>query len=322
VKNLFKAIIAIFSALIVAVVVFFVWASSANYSSDDYVQLIEYNYSNEDDSDSIFSVITYNIGYLSGMTNNLPVPKPKSLFNNNLKRVYREFENLEADIICLQEVDFHSKRSYYINQQEELHKLGYNFAFQAANWDKKYLPFPYFPVSLQFGEVYSGQSILSKYQLIDIERIVLERGTSNPFYRDAFYLDRLAQVAKVLVSGDTIVLINVHLEAFDAANRTKQTRTIANLYNNYKDDFPVLLVGDFNSDESRREASIKILLAIPGLKSAGHELGNTFSSQNPVARLDYIFYNEEFIEMRNAEILTSIGEASDHLPVLMEFKLK
>ena len=321
-NKLLKYSLTFCAILIVTSAAFYFWASSANHSQEEYAQLIENDFPLSDDEDSIITIITYNIGYLSGMTNNLPVPKPQALFDENLLSVYSEFEKFNADIIGLQEIDFHSKRSFYINQQEELQKIGYNHVFQTVNWDKKYLPFPYYPLSVHYGEIYSGQSILSKYPLVDINRIVLERAANNPFYRDAFYLDRLAQVSKLLIGGDTVLLINVHLEAFDAATRTNQTRNIAKLYNKYKDSFPVLLVGDFNSDEGRKDASIRILLEIPGIKSAGHDLGKTFPSTNPKVRLDYIFYNEEFIELKSAAVLTSFGEASDHLPVLMEFKLK
>lgn len=321
-RKLIKYTLSVFVILIVTSAVFFFWASATNHSTEDYSKLIEYNYPDVVDNDSVYSIITYNLGYLSGMTNNLPVPRPSALFNENLLRVYNELEKLNAHIVCLQEIDFHSKRSHYINQQEELQKLGFNSVFQAVNWDKKYLPFPYYPPSLHFGEVYSGQSILSKYPLKDIERIVLERVADSPFYLDAFYLDRVAQVSKILIEGKTVVLINVHLEAFDFVTRTIQTKHIAKLYDAYKDSFPVILAGDFNSDAEHIDASINVILDIPGIKSAGHKLGKTFSSRNPVARLDYIFYNEEFIELKSAAVLNSFGEASDHLPVLMQFKLR
>ena len=58
------------------------------------------------------------------------------------------------------------------------------------------MPFPYGLPSVNFGKVVSGQSILSKYSLSDYSRIVLERVEDNPFYRDAFYLDRLVQVVQ------------------------------------------------------------------------------------------------------------------------------
>ena len=49
---------------------------------------------------------------------------------------------------------------------------------------------------------------------------------------------------------------------------------------------------------------------------------NTFSSASPTERLDYIFYNKKFINEIDAEILTQFDLASDHLPLLMKFKLK
>ncbi|RLD24593.1 MAG: endonuclease/exonuclease/phosphatase [Bacteroidetes bacterium] len=324
-KNLFKYVILSLAFLIVAMLTFYFWASSTNHPEEDYSKLITNDYPENIDTDSVHSLITYNIGYLSGMTNNRAVEKSEKLFDDNLTRVYSQFEKYNADIICFQEIDYHSKRSYYVNQQDELQELGYNYIFQAVNWDVNYLPFPYYPLSAHHGEIYSGQSIFSKYSLVNPERIILERVASNPFYRDAFYLDRLAQVVKTTINNKTIVLINLHLEAFDKATRTKQVRYIAEIYNRYKDLFPVLMAGDFNSDIEFDKAAIKTILEIPGIASAHFNEDNkekTFPSVNPQVRLDYIFYNTMFIEPLNSEILTSFGESSDHLPVLFEFKLK
>lgn len=308
-----------------AALTFYYWASSTNHPKEDYSQLIENKYPKPIGNDSVFSLITYNIGYLSGMTNNRAVAKTKDLFKYNLKRVYNQFEEYNADFIYFQEIDYHSNRSYYVNQQDELQKLGYNHIFQAVNWDVNYLPFPYFPPSAHHGEIYSGQSIFSKYLLTEPERIVLERVADSPFYRDAFYLDRIAQVSKTKINGKTMVLINLHLEAFDQATRHKQTEFIVELYNKYKDQFPVLLAGDFNSDIAFEDAAINKILGIPGIGSAHFNDKNeakTYPSANPQARLDYVFFNKKFIKMINSEILSSFGESSDHLPVLLEFKLK
>ena len=308
--------------IVLTSVAFYFWASSANHSPADYSQLIESDYPAVADEDSVYSIITYNIGYLSGMTNNLAIPRTKGFFDENLAKVYGEFEKINADIICFQEIDFHSQRSYFVNQQEELQKIGFKYIFQAVNWDVNYLPFPYYPPSAHFGEVYSGQSIFSKYQLTDTERIVLERVADSPFYRDAFYLDRLAQIAKTTIDGKTVVLINVHFEAFDTPTRIKHAQQIVQLYNLYKDEYPVLMVGDFNSDADYDNAAVKLIIEIPGIKSAGRNKGKTFPSTNPEVQIDYIFYNEKFIELKRAAVLTSFGDASDHLPVIMEFKLR
>ena len=321
-RKLFKFTLFVFILLILAIVVFYFWASSSHHSENEYHQLIENNYSDSNDTDSVYTIITYNLGYLSGMTNNLPVPKSKTLFDENLKRVYNEFEKINADIICFQEIDYYSKRSFFVNQQKELQILGYNYIFQAVNWDINYLPFPYFPPSAHHGRIYSGQSIFSKYPLKEPERIVLEQVANSPFYRDAFYIDRLAQVSKTTIGGKTVVLINVHLEAYDKVTRINQTRFIAKLFNEYKNTFPVLLAGDFNSDIDDDNAAINIIMDIPGIRSASHNEDKTYPSNQPNKRIDYIFYNELFLELKEAEILTSFGQSSDHLPLMMKFKLK
>jgi len=322
IQRLIKGTAYFIATCLIGVIGFYYWASSAKYPEEDYSKLIVNNYTQQLDKDSIYSIITYNIGYLSGMTNNLPVAKTKDLFDANLIRVYREFEKIDADLICFQEIDYGSKRSYYVNQQNELQQLGYNYIFQAVNWDINYLPFPYFPPSAHHGRVFSGQSIFSKHLLIDNERIVLDRVEDSPFYREAFYLERLAQVSKTILEGKTIVVINVHLEAFDQPTRINHAKQIIKLYNRYQDKYPVLLVGDFNSDKEFDNAVIKSIFSLPGIKSAVPSREKTYPSSMPNARLDYIFYNEAFIELSSAGIITSAGESSDHLPIMMEFRLK
>lgn len=322
INNFLKSLFSVITLLSIAIVTFFYWASSNNHSEDEYLQLIENNYAQRIDNDSVYSIITYNIGYLSGLTNNLPVAKSKALFEDNLTHAYQTFEALNADIICFQEIDYYAKRSYYVNQQAELQQLGYNNISQAVNWDVNYLPFPYFPPSAHHGEVYSGQSIFSKQPLFDNERIVLDRVENSPFYRDAFYLDRLAQVSKTTLGGETVVIINVHFEAWDVPTRTKQAQYISTLYKKYKDDYPVIILGDFNSDRIYTNAAVQLIIDLPGIKNAVNLDEKTYPSINPTVRIDYIFYNEKFIELRTAKILAEFGEVSDHLPIYMSFKLK
>lgn len=304
---------------------FYFWASSSNYLEKDYSQLTRNDYHCSIDEDSVYSIITYNIGYLSGMANNRPLPKDQALFDENLKSVKFKLQNINADILCFQEIDYNSHRSFYVNQENEIEKLGYNHVFRAVNWDVNYLPFPGYWMPYHHGRILSGQSILSKYPLMDTERILLERVENSPFYRKAFYLERMAQVSKVNIDGRTVVLINVHLEAFDAVTRRKQTEYIIELYYKYQSTYPVLLVGDFNSDSNFTKAAIKSLLSTSGIGCASYtqeNKGKTFPSAQPTDRLDYIFYNKEFIELKDSKILTSFGQASDHLPVMMTFTLK
>ncbi len=324
-KQKLKFLFIVLAGLSFLIVGFYFWASSPNLSQIDYNETGNYEQLSEMDNDTIHSIISYNIGYLSGMTNNLPVENPESLYELNLNKVIYEFKKVNADIIAFQEIDYDSKRSYHIDQQKELSKLGYSHFGQNINWDKKYVPFPYYPISLHFGKILSGQSILSKYPILQQERIELKRNTSNPFYYDSFYIDRLAQVTKIQINDQFLILINVHLEAYDQETRKLQMQQVKTIYLKYYKNFPTILLGDFNSDISFENAGINLFLKLPdtGCAAFNAEIPeNTFSSETPTERLDYIFYNKQFIKEIEAEILTQFELASDHLPLLMKFKFK
>ena len=240
-KKLLKYFLRIFLLLIIAFAIFFYWASSPNLNEEEYSKMITNQYKNQINNDSIFSIVTYNIGYLSGMTNNLPVEKPKELFDKNLKKVLKETKIVNPDIIAFQEIDYKASRSFNVNQQNEIAKLGYNYVAEAVNWDETYVPFPYWPPSMHFGKVISGQSIISKFPLKNHKRIVLERVPDAPFYRDALYIERLAQITTVELHKQEVVLINVHLEAFDKPTRVRQFKAVLQLFDKYKNKYPTIL---------------------------------------------------------------------------------
>ena len=94
INHLIKFIISFLAIFALAALTFYYWASSTNHPQEDYSQLLENNYPETVGNDSIYSLITYNIGYLSGMTNNRAVKKTKELFDDNLTRVYRQFQSI------------------------------------------------------------------------------------------------------------------------------------------------------------------------------------------------------------------------------------
>ena len=319
-KNLVVAILSVGFLF----VIFFFWASAPTLPFESYESVGKLENAMAPQNDSTFSIVTYNIGYLSGMTNNTTAEKPKSLFDGNLELVKSQVKKVNPDIIALQEIDYKANRSHFVNQETELVNLGYPFYATAINWDERYLPFPYWPPKMHFGKVISGQSIVSKYPLKDHKREVLQRVVDAPFYRDAFYLERLAQVAKVTLNGRDVVIINVHLEAFDKPTRMNQFKEIEAICQTYKDRFPVLLLGDFNSKYRDESSGIQSLLnnAELGCAAIDTTIGNTYNSKDPHKRIDYIFYTKHSIEELEGRVLHEFGEASDHLPVHMKFRLK
>jgi len=110
-KKGIKYILSFFAILFFSVVIFFFWGSSSNLESSLYAKVSKYNASVKKDVDSIYSIVTYNVGYLSGMTNNSTLEKPESLFVNNMTALKSNLRAVNPDIIAFQEIDFESERS-------------------------------------------------------------------------------------------------------------------------------------------------------------------------------------------------------------------
>ena len=307
--------------LVLVVLVWYNWASRPNLHKGEYAKIIENDHFAPSTKDSIYSIVTYNIGYLSGMTNNV-TSLSRELFDKNLDLVKDELIKIKPHIIAFQEIDYDADRSFNINQQQELANLGYNNIAQCVNWDERYVPFPYWPPSSHFGKVISGQGVLSEYDIISQERIVLSRVADEVFFRRTMYLDRLAQVVKINIYGTDLIIINVHVEAFDKPTRLIQTKEVAEIFMKYASNYPVILLGDFNSDPKNENATVAEILklnniAVANLPKENYEL--TFTSDKPYERLDYIFYTPSTINLVSSKVLTQFGQASDHLPQEMKF---
>ncbi|MGG6241660.1 endonuclease/exonuclease/phosphatase family protein [Nodosilinea sp. AN01ver1] len=308
----------------------FVYISSPNWAGADYDNLVTYEeYPPGTPNPEQLNVVSYNIGYLSGLTNQQAVERDQTLFDANQATAIAALEALEPDILALQEIDFDAYRSFNRNQQYAVSAaLEMAFGAIAVNWDKRYVPFPYWPPSAHYKQVISGQAVLSRYPIRRNERLVLEQVPTNPFYYNALYLDRVAQVTEIDVSGQTLIVINVHLEAFDAPTRSRQTQVVRDLAEGYAKDYPVLLLGDFNSslnrDEGDEPRSIGILLDSPVLASALPTAPSsfTFPSDQPQYVLDYIFYTPATLEVVAADVVAEAAQASDHLPIQAQVKLR
>ncbi len=122
-------------ALTLALVVFYLWATSGSYPRENYTAIFNYDVGTANAKDgNTLSVVSYNIGYLSGLTNLEAVQRPKALFDENLAQAIATLRPLNPDIVALQEIDIASKRSYEVNQLDALAKaLGLSHAGLAIN---------------------------------------------------------------------------------------------------------------------------------------------------------------------------------------------
>jgi len=323
--------------ILVLIFIFYFWGSNSNYDVVAYYKINDYSFRSDNPNFDTLSVVSYNIGYLSGMNNNISVKPDLQFYDQNLNKVKALFKKYHPSFIGFQEIDFYSNRSFYRNQLDSIASYsGYNYGAEAINWDKKYIPFPYWPPSVHFGRMLSGQGILSQFPIIENKRIVLPKPEDNPFYFNAFYLDRLIQISKIKVGDRTLILINIHLEAFDKNTRECQAEILKDYVFEYIDQYPLLLIGDFNCRppfkgvDTNFENTIRSMMNISGMVTAITEEVYiedparylTFSSDAPYEKLDYIFYNYKFIEKLDAGTIHEADMVSDHLPVYMKFILK
>lgn len=319
--------------ILVLIASFYFWGSSSFDSGMKDAEIITYS-EEVPTEDSVFSIMTYNIGYLSGMTNNLSVEMPENLFKDNMEASKQLLKSLDIDVIGFQEIDYGSKRSFEQNQLDILaNYLKSHQGYRSINWNKNYVPFPYWPPKFHFGKMLSGQAILSKFPLSNTETIRLEKPKNAPFYYNAFYLDRLIQVSDVQIEGKKVKVISLHLEAFDTETREEQGEIVKKLFEKYANQMPVLLIGDFNSEpswEPKADKTMKTILSAEGIASAitqnqyeaNKKVCYTFDSGNPYQMIDFILYNPKFITPIEARVVREAGQISDHLPVMMKFALK
>ncbi|MGB3137795.1 MAG: endonuclease/exonuclease/phosphatase family protein [Nodosilinea sp.] len=151
----------------------FVYISSPNLPAADYDNQITYeDYPAGVTNPEQLSVVSYNIGYLSGLTNQQAVERDRAFFSANQATAVQALAALAPDILALQEIDFDAYRSFNRNQQYAISDaLEMAHDAIAINWDKRYVPFPYWPPQAHYREVVSGQAVLSRYPIRRHERL-------------------------------------------------------------------------------------------------------------------------------------------------------
>ncbi|MFP4227492.1 MAG: endonuclease/exonuclease/phosphatase family protein [Salinivenus sp.] len=310
---------AVLGVLLVGLVGFFLWASGGRLSDDALTETDRYG--TPAPSPDTLTVATYNIGYLSGMTNNEPVVRSESLFTAHMEDAVTLVQTMDADVVGLQEIDFGAARSFHKHQLDTLAtRLNYAAAAQAVNWDVRYLPFPYGRPAVHFGRVLSGQATLSRRPIRAHRRYVLAR-PPQPFYRDAFYLDRLAQATLIELGGQPLVVLNVHLEAYDTETRETQARQVRALYDQVaQPGVPVLLVGDFNATlDAPDDSTMAVLLEGTDLRPATPDsaTAGTFPANEPTRSIDHILYRRGPLTPTTATVHCGPRDAppSDHCAV-------
>lgn len=287
-----------------------------------------------EDFPAVVKIQTWNLGFLFGEGSEGPgySPRDKKFYDDKMDQLIEEIKASAADVICLQEVDFGSHRSLGVNQARYLaQKANYPHLAEAVSWEANYIPFPYWPFARHFGQMKSGGAILSKYPILSHEITLLEKPLSQAWWYNIFYLHRYWQKVVVELGNNKVSFMNLHLEAFDKADRRSQLKQLVKIV---KEEKIEIIAGDFNmlpasaskkarfkdsEDDYENDPSYEEMLksghfeVIPDNIYAQDEVRYfTFPASKPDRRLDYIWFKPD-LKMIKAEVLPSA--LSDHLPL-------
>lgn len=162
----------------------------------------------------------------------------------NLAGILAAIQEANAQIVLLQEVDQSSARTNRIDETAYYQQnTGLNAAY-AVNYQCGFVPFPLPPI----GAVKSGVLTLSAYQPAQAQRQSLPVPFKWPIRVANLKRCLLVERIPVADSGRELVLINLHLEAYDdGEGKAAQTRQLLDfIHQEYEKGNYVIAGGDFN----------------------------------------------------------------------------
>ncbi|MBR5345502.1 MAG: endonuclease [Clostridia bacterium] len=304
----------------------------------------------------VLNVVTWNIGYgalgdnadffMDGGTSVYTADNER--VQQNLAVITAKLTELNPDFILLQEVDADSSRSHDVDERDLIQRaLAGNTGVQRvtafANNFKAFVPYPLPPI----GKVDSGLYTLSAVEVASAERISLPCPFSWPIR--TVNLKRCLLVTRIPVqnSDRELVLVNLHLEAYDdGEGKVAQTRQLAEFLQNEVDKGNYVIAGgDFNQVFSNIDTSAYLLVEKDGWQPGSIDadqfdarLALRMDNSAPTCRSlkqafagasreTFQFYMiDGFIISENVrvQLLQTIETnfvASDHNPVRMQFVL-
>jgi endonuclease/exonuclease/phosphatase family metal-dependent hydrolase len=242
--------------------------------------------------------------------------KPREHFDRSLAQMIEVLAKIDPDVVLLQEVDFDCTRSHH-QDQAALLAIGARFPYvaDAVSWRANWVPFPYWPPRDHYGRMSSGGAILSKHPIASHRIELLPKPEENGFWYNLFYLFRYYQVAEIEFGGDTIPIVNTHLEAFRPKNRELQAKHLASVLSSI-DDRDVIVGGDLNAEAEDR--TVELIRAVEDLSDTLPADAKTFPSHAPEQKLDFLFHGPGW-KLVEARVLKEAGTVSDHLPITVRF---
>ena len=258
VKSILKALLIIILVLVLLVAAVLVWLTAVEYRPSDKenvaVEALNGEAKQIAPGDSI-KLLSWNLGFGALGDNadffmdggKMVYTADEARVHTNVEAFVREVKSQDADIVMFQEIDTDSDRSYHMDQTAVFADLGYNSMAFAYNFKVAYAPVPIPPM----GKINSGIATYSDYPISSAERIQLPCPFSWPIR--TFNLKRCLLVTRIPVEGGKeIVLINLHLEAYDdGEGKAAQVQMLMDILSEESGKGNYVIVGgDFNQSFS------------------------------------------------------------------------
>lgn len=164
---------------------------------------------------------------------------------DHLDGLAQKIRQVDPDVLLLQEVDVASKRCAYVDMMQYLlDHTDLNYGVYASQWKADYVP------SDGLGPVDSGNGIMSRWPLVDHERIALPLIGEQDALTRYFWLRRNMLKARVeLPEGGRLWALNVHTAAFSSDGTKKEQIDLFKAELDALDDDGSLFVagGDLNA---------------------------------------------------------------------------
>lgn len=275
------------------------------------------------DVPSELAIMTWNIKYGGGRIRffweclgdraNMTIAEVESNLAGIAAKVNRE----QPDLVLLQEVDVEAKRTAYVDEvQYLLDHTHLTYGAYASQWRADYVP------SDGVGRMDSGNAILSRWPLVDAERLALPLIGNEDALTRYFYLKRNILRARVARTDPPLWIVATHTEAFsdDGTKRKHIDRLAAEMQARAAAGGLVIGGGDLNEippNAPRRNDFPDDCTSgrYAGDKYLGEEdwLDGLFASFNPAASLDQLGSDPERWYTFSGDELTGWTRTLDYL---------
>lgn len=343
-----KILLGIIAAVLLFLVIFVAYLTVTEYRPKD-KQIAEKVYIESENAVSVngqMTIYSWNIGYaglgaksdffMDGGNNVNPSSEE---VKENLAAIKNFIASQPADAWLLQELDFSSARTGYINQLDAISEVYPGSFALAYNYKCNFVPIPLPPI----GKIASGIASFTNHTVCgDFERIALPCPFSWPV--SVANLKRCLLVTRLAVEGSDkeVVLINLHLEAYDSGEgKIAQTKLLMEiLEQEYLNGNYVIAGGDFNQvfPGTLDKYPVTSDLWTPGVleeSSLPKGFSYVFDDSNASCRLlnkplsedSQLYVIDGFIVSPNVKVSSvetvDLGfENSDHNPVKLQITLQ